>query len=384
MRPVASFRYMGINVFGFRKKKQAIQPADSAAAPALHVSAPEGYYRLTPPSPAESITHANNGNITDIESGWFARIRERFGKSAAHISDGIAAALTHRKLDNAALDAIEDTLITADCGPAAAAELRENLSKQRYGKDITEDDVRHLLADDITEMLQGSDVAFLGDDNNTPHVILFSGVNGSGKTTTIGKMAAYASKQNKKVMIAACDTFRAAAEEQIGVWAERAGATLITGAENADPASVAYRAIEKARESSTDLLLIDTAGRLQNKHNLMEELAKILRSLKKFDDAYPHASVIVLDAATGGNGLRQIEHFKDVAGVTAICMTKLDGTAKGGMLLNAVRTFGLPVAAIGCGEAIDDLHAFNARFFARCLTGCADTLDNLPPPLETL
>lgn len=360
-------------MFGFGKKKDTENNTPAPAAPAAVLpedNAP--FYPLVRPAPLPEAPGSAEHTANTEKNGAFALFRRRIGKSAAAIGEGISSALTKRKLDDDALDIIEDTLILADAGPAAAAELREKLAQSRYGKDISETELRALLSDEIAAMLQEAEAPLQAESGKKPYVVMFSGVNGSGKTTAVGKIAAYATSQGKKVTIAACDTFRAAAYEQAAIWAERAGAAFIQGEENADPASVAYRAAEEAAANGSDLLLIDTAGRLQNKHNLMEQLTKLLRVLKKADPAYPHQSVIVLDATTGSNGISQIEHFRDAAALTGICMTKLDGTAKGGVLLNAVKRFGLPVFAVGTGERAEDLTAFNAEAFAKSLTGAGD------------
>jgi fused signal recognition particle receptor len=300
--------------------------------------------------------------------GWFQRLKEGLTKSSSRLTEGLAAILVKRKLDQDTLDEIEELLIAADLGPATAARLAADLGKSRFGKEVTDDEVRTFLADRIAEML--APVALPLDPMVAkPFVVLMVGVNGVGKTTTIGKLAERYRAEGKKVTMAAGDTFRAAAVAQLAIWGERTGATVIKKDQGADPAALAYEAFDQARRDGTDVLLIDTAGRLHNKAGLMEELAKIIRVLKKVDPAAPHATVLVLDATTGQNAIQQVEVFQSLVQINGLVVTKLDGSAKGGVLVALAEKFKLPVHAIGVGETAQDLQAFDPAEFARSLMG---------------
>lgn len=294
---------------------------------------------------------------------WFKKLKQGLGKSASKISDGITTALTHKKLDDEVLDNLEETLISADIGVHASMEIIEKLRQEKYEKDISEIEVKQILAEHIAEILQPA--AKQIDINKKPFVIMMVGVNGSGKTTTIGKLAHNFKQQGKKVTLAAGDTFRAAAVEQLKVWGERNKCNVVTGEHGADAASVAYKAYEQAE----DILMIDTAGRLQNKTNLMQELEKIIRVIKKHDDDAPHETLLVLDATVGQNAHSQVEAFKNTANITGLVVTKLDGTAKGGVVVSLADKFNLPIYAVGVGEGIDDLHDFNPIDYASNLVG---------------
>lgn len=300
-------------------------------------------------------------------TGWFARLRQGLAKSSSKISEGVTSIFTKKKLDAAALDELEELLIAADLGLEAASSIRESIAKGRFEKEISEEEIREALAEEIATML--APFAKPWQPEGTPHVAMIVGVNGNGKTTTVGKLANRLSKEGKKVVICAADTFRAAAVEQLAIWAQRAGCTLIRGDDKADPASVAYKALEEARAQGADVLLLDTAGRLQNQKNLMEELAKIIRVLRKLDPSAPHSVLQVLDATTGQNAHSQVASFKEMVEVTGLIVTKLDGTAKAGVVVALAKKFGLPVHAIGVGEGVEDLRAFEARDFARNLVG---------------
>lgn len=302
------------------------------------------------------------------KKGWFGRLREGLGRSTQNITTGITEVFTKRKLDASTLEELEDVLIAADLGVATAQKVCETLASTRQDKDITPEDVRAVLADTVAQVLAPVAKPLMLSDHK-PHVILMVGVNGTGKTTTIGKMAKQLNDQGKSVMLAAGDTFRAAAIEQLQVWGERTGTPVVTGAEGSDPAALAYDAFERARSENIDVLMIDTAGRLQNKTVLMEELAKIVRVIKKMDDNAPHDTLIVLDATTGQNAVTQVQVFKDIVNVTGLIMTKLDGTAKGGVLVACAEKFGLPIHAIGVGEGVEDLQSFDPDVFARALAG---------------
>ncbi len=300
---------------------------------------------------------------------WLAKLKSGLAKSSSKLTSGITDIFTKKKLDEAALEQLEELLIEADLGVAAAAELAAKLSRQKFGKEISEQEVRDTLAGDITELLRPVAQPLRIDTRRTPFIIVVVGVNGNGKTTTIAKLAAQWKAEGRSVMLAAADTFRAAAVEQLRAWADRIGVPLIAGAANADSASVAYQALERAKAEGAEVLMIDTAGRLHNKADLMAELEKIIRVLQKIEPSAPHAVLQVLDATTGGNALAQVEMFKSVVGVTGLIVTKLDGTAKGGVVVALAKAFGLPVHAVGVGEAIDDLQPFDPEVFARQLVG---------------
>lgn len=303
-------------------------------------------------------------------NGWFARLKAGLARSSSKVSGGIADIFTKRKLDDAALEELEDLLIGADLGPATAAKLTAELARTRFGRDVTPDEVRHALAEQVTAILAPVARPLALDlAAHRPFVVLVVGVNGSGKTTTIGKLAAQWQRTGRSVMLAACDTFRAAAIGQLKVWGERAGVPVVAGAQGADPAGLAFDSLVRARREGTEVLIVDTAGRLQNKAGLMEELAKIRRVLKKQDDTAPHAVLLVLDATTGQNAHAQVEAFRDIVEVSGLIVTKLDGSARGGVLVALAERFTLPVHAVGVGEGIDDLHPFDAGAFARSLMG---------------
>ena len=301
--------------------------------------------------------------------GWLSRLRDGLAKSTKRVTESITGLFTKKKLDQETLNELEDALIQADLGVSVAARLVEKLGKERFGKEVTDEEVRAAFADDIAEILQPVAVQLAIDPAHKPHVVLVIGVNGSGKTTTIAKLAHLFKGEGRKVMLAAGDTFRAAAVEQLKVWGERAGVPVIARETGADAAGLAFEALEKARADRYDVLLIDTAGRLHNKTNLMEELAKIVRVIRKLDASAPHSCLLVLDATVGQNAHAQVETFKSMSPVDALVVTKLDGSAKGGVLVALAEKFKLPVVAIGVGEGIDDLRPFEARAFARGLMG---------------
>ncbi len=278
-------------------------------------------------------------------------------------------ALVRRRLDQETLDELEEALVMADLGVETAGELVAALKKERFGKEVSEVEVREVLAERIARILEPWAQPIPHRARFRPQVVLVCGVNGTGKTTTIGKLAKQARDAGLSVMLAACDTFRAAAVEQLQIWGERNGVPVIRGKEGADPAGLAFTALERARAEGVDLLLIDTAGRLHNKQALMDELKKIVRVLKKLDPEAPHDTVLVLDATTGQNAHAQVEIFKEMVSVSGLIVTKLDGTAKGGVVVALARRFGLPIHAVGVGEGIDDLRPFEARAFARALLG---------------
>ena len=301
--------------------------------------------------------------------GLLARLRAGLRRTSANLAGGIGAIFTGRRLDDAALEELEELLIASDLGAANAAELVAALARQRFGSEVTATEVRQALADHIAELLTPVEAPLAIDDEARPHVILVAGVNGTGKTTTIGKLARRLRSEGRRVMLVAGDTFRAAAVEQLTIWGERADAPVVARRDGGDPAGLAFDALERARAEEIDVLLIDTAGRLQNKAHLMAELQKIDRVLKKLDPRAPHSRLLVLDATTGQNALSQVDVFREAIAVDGLVMTKLDGTAKGGVLVALARRFGVPVVAIGIGEGVDDLRPFDARAFANALMG---------------
>ena len=300
---------------------------------------------------------------------WFQKLKTGLFKSSDKITQDVKKIFVNKKLDVQTLNDLEELLIMADLGPASAEKLTAELANEKFDKNIKPDEVRVFLAKKIEETLVEIARPVELDNNQKPNVILVVGVNGTGKTTTIGKLAHQYSGQGKKIIIAACDTFRAAAVEQLEIWAQRANAGFLKGNEGTDPASLAFDALQKAKAENSDILFIDTAGRVQNKTELMEELAKIIRVIRKIDPTSPHHCLLTLDATTGQNALSQVEIFKQVAEISGLIITKLDGSAKGGVLLSLAEKFNLPVHAIGVGEKIEDLQSFEASDFAKSLMG---------------
>lgn len=299
----------------------------------------------------------------------FQRMKEGLTRSTRTISDGITGIFTKKKLDRATLDELEELLISADLGLDVAADIVAAVGKGRHDKEVTGDEIRIIVANEISVVLNSVARPFVIDESKKPYCVLMVGVNGAGKTTTAAKIASQAKAQGKSVMLAAGDTFRAAAVEQLKVWGERLNVPVVSTKIGGDAAGLAYEALARARDEKTDLLLIDTAGRLQNKTDLMSELEKVMRVLRKLDPEAPHATLLVLDATTGQNALNQVDIFGKTAGVTGLVMTKLDGTARGGILVAIAKRFGLPIHMIGIGEGIDDLQPFSAKAFARAITG---------------
>ncbi len=301
--------------------------------------------------------------------GWLARLRAGLSRSSSRLSDGISEIIGGRRLDDSAIQRIEELLISADLGVATAARLSANLAKTRFGSEVTSEDVRGALADDIAAILEPVAHPLEIEPGLKPHVVLVCGVNGVGKTTTIGKLAKLHADAGAKVILAAGDTFRAAGVSQLELWGERAGCPVISRPTGSDAAGLAFDALVEARERGADLLIVDTAGRLHNRADLMAELQKIIRVLKKIDETAPHSCLLVFDATTGQNAHAQVETFRDMTAVTGLIVTKLDGTAKGGVLVALAERFALPVHAVGVGEAAEDLRPFEARAFARGLMG---------------
>ncbi|MGB0906142.1 MAG: signal recognition particle-docking protein FtsY [Maricaulaceae bacterium] len=325
---------------------------------------------------AERITAksaAKNDAENDGGDGFMGRITSGLKKSTSRMSDQMSSMFKQRKLDEEALQDLEDILITSDLGIGPASKVTALLAKDKFDKQVTDMEIKIALADVISDILTPLEKPIILDTTK-PQILLFVGVNGSGKTTTLGKMAKRYRDQGKSVMLAAGDTFRAAAVEQLTVWGERADAPVVSGKLGSDAAGLVFDAIDRAKQDNVDILMIDTAGRLQNRTELMDELSKVVRVIKKQDPTAPHHCILVLDATVGQNALSQTEVFKDTAGVTGLVMTKLDGTAKGGVLVSLSDKFGLPIHAIGIGERVEDLENFSAPVFAAALSGVADAL----------
>lgn len=299
-----------------------------------------------------------------------SKITDQLKNSSNKISATITQIFTHKKLDEQTIEELEEALISSDLGIEVATKIMTDFSTQKFSRNISENELKNFLKEEITKILLPCEKSFDFNQNHQPQIIIFNGVNGAGKTTTIGKIAQTLSSQNKKVLIAACDTFRAAAAEQLQVWANRSNCEIVLPQkEGEDPAAVAFRALDFAKKNNFDILLIDTAGRLQNKQNLMDELKKINTVLKKIDSSAPHENLLILDATIGQNARQQMEVFNQIVGITGLVITKLDGTAKGGIVVALAQKFQKPIYAIGIGEKIEDLQEFNAEEFAKNLVG---------------
>ena len=313
--------------------------------------------------------------------GWLQKLKKGLSKSSQKVSDSLKALTSlsslvgASKLDASSIEEVEDALISADLGTKSAARLAEAMRKHKFVGPVTSESLAAALADSVAEILRPVATPLALDSGNRPHVLLLVGVNGSGKTTTAGKLAQQWQQQGKTVMLAAGDTFRAAAIEQLQIWGERTGTKVIAGNQGGDAAALAYAALETAQKEQTDILIIDTAGRLQNRTELMEELAKIVRVIRKLDKSAPHDSVIVLDGTVGQNALSQVKAFQQAADVSGLIVTKLDGSAKGGVVVALAEEFGLSIHAVGVGEGADDLQPFDAQEFANALTGVTDPHD---------
>ena len=307
-----------------------------------------------------------------VEPGFFSKLSSGLAKSSSKMGSSITSLFSKRKLDDDALEDLEDILLTSDMGGKVSARIVENLAKTRMDKDVTDDEIKIALADEIEAIMSPREQIVDFSDGARPRVVLFVGVNGSGKTTTIGKIASKLKEQGAKALLVAGDTFRAAAIEQLTVWGQRASIPVLAKETGADAAGLVYEAIEKAKAEDLDLVLVDTAGRLQNKTELMAELAKIVRVTRKLDPDAPHDVILVLDATVGQNALSQVEAFRHTADVSGIVMTKLDGTAKGGVLVAIAEAHALPIHFVGVGEKAEDLQPFSARAYARALVGLED------------
>ena len=302
---------------------------------------------------------------------WYERMRAGFQKTSDRLGDNLSGLFARAALDDETLDGIEEALVATDLGPSTAAKVRARLAEEKFELGVTEAAVRAVVAEELEKILRPVAEPLEIDAFPRPQVILVVGVNGSGKTTTIAKLAHLFTEQDYSVLLAAGDTFRAAAIEQLQIWADRAGVPVIAGPEGSDSSAIVYDAVKKATAEGIDVLIVDTAGRLQNKKNLMDELAKIRRVLGRLNPAAPHDVVLVLDATTGQNALSQIEVFREVAGVTGLVMTKLDGTARGGVMVAAADKYGLPIHAIGIGEGMNDLRPFDPAEVAQAIAGAA-------------
>jgi len=345
---------------------QPVAEAASLAEPVALDVAPVELVQAEPVAPKAP----EQPKAPDIEKkSWIARLKDGLGKSSSKLSTGLADLFTKRKLDDESLEELEELLIGADLGVTMAAKVTARLAKTRFGQDVGSEEIRQTLAEEIIKTLAPVALPLDIDRSQKPFVILVVGVNGSGKTTTIGKMAKTYRDQGLAVTLAAGDTFRAAAVEQLKVWGERTGCPVISRGEGSDAASLAFEAVTESRARGDDILFIDTAGRLQNKQGLMEELKKVVRVIRKVDESAPHAVLLVLDATVGQNALSQVEIFGNMADVTGLILTKLDGTAKGGVLVALAEKFKLPVHAIGVGETAEDLRPFEAEAFAQSLVG---------------
>ena len=313
--------------------------------------------------------------------GWLQKLKQGLSKSSQKVSESLksltslSSLMGATKLDAASLEEVEDALIGADLGTKSAARLADAMRKHKFDGPVTSDSLAAALADAIAEILHPVATSLVPDPVHRPHVLLLVGVNGSGKTTTAGKLAQQWHQQGKTVMLAAGDTFRAAAIEQLQIWGDRTGTQVIAGDQGGDAAALVYAALEKAQKEQVDILIIDTAGRLQNRTELMDELAKIVRVIRKLDASAPHDSVIVLDGTVGQNALSQVKAFQQAADVSGLIVTKLDGSAKGGVVVALAEEFGLPVHAVGVGEGADDLQPFDAQEFANALTGVTGRQD---------
>jgi fused signal recognition particle receptor len=358
-------------------------PADKPAPTGNSGAAEEPAAPTTDPSTAAAATLAEEVAVPatapvataepeaasepEAKQGWFARLKSGLTKTSSKLTEGITSLFTKKKLDASTLEELEDLLIQADLGVETSMRITDALSKGRYEKGMSAEDVHAVLATEVSRVLTPVAKPLTVRPGLKPHVILVVGVNGTGKTTTIGKLAAQFRRQGHRVMMAAGDTFRAAAIDQLKIWGQRTGAPVVARSVGADSSGLAFDALKEAQAAACDVLLIDTAGRLQNKQALMDELEKVVRVLRKIDPTAPHDVLLVLDATTGQNALNQVEVFRDRAGVSGLIMTKLDGTARGGILVAIAAKFGLPVHAIGVGEGVDDLQPFDAEEFARAI-----------------
>lgn len=374
-------RLFGFGKDGEPETKPAAEPVaveqapDEPQAPKVTAEPEENPFARFAPAPLgvpAVDTPAPDAGETGPKKSWLDKLREGLSRSRTAIGGGIVSIFTKRKLDDETLEELENVLIQADLGVQTATAITERLAKGRFGKDISDQEVRTVLAEEVEAVLSPVAKPLEIRADLKPHVILVVGVNGSGKTTTIGKLAAKFRAEGRSVMLAAGDTFRAAAIDQLKVWGERTQVPVVARPVGSDAAGLAFDALTEAKAGGRDVLMVDTAGRLQNKAELMAELEKVVRVIRKVDPSAPHDVLLVLDATTGQNALNQVDVFGKTAGVTGLVMTKLDGTARGGILVAISAKFGLPVHFIGVGEQIDDLEPFQARDFARAIAGLED------------
>jgi fused signal recognition particle receptor len=365
-------------MFGWNKKKNDKKAAEEKPeAKIAETETPEVETAEIEAPQAESSREPDKA-LAPVEApkpekkqGFFSRLASGLQRTSSKLTESVAAVFTKRKLDNEALDELEDLLIAADLGASAAMRVTDRLRKDRFDKEVTDLEVREALADVVAETLTPLETP-LNLDGDGPRVVLFVGVNGSGKTTTLGKIAVKLKRQGRNPLLVACDTFRAAAIEQVTVWAERAQSPVVKSEIGADAAGLAYDALAQAERDGQDVVLIDTAGRLQNKSELMDELRKVVRVIRKKMPDAPHEVLLVLDGTVGSNAVSQAEAFMEASDVTGVIMTKLDGTAKGGALVQVAEKFKLPIHYIGIGEGEEDLQAFSANDFARAISGVED------------
>ncbi|MGF1650270.1 MAG: signal recognition particle-docking protein FtsY [Hyphomicrobiaceae bacterium] len=347
-------------LFGRKSGPMAGDPPVEVA-PTTPVAAP------APPSPDPQPGATAVAPPAEPKRSWLQRLTGGLAKTSSQLAGGLTALFTKRKLDADTLQDLEDLLIQADLGVDTAARITQAVSSGRYDRSVTPEEVREILANEVANVLGSVAAPLVIDPSRAPHVILVVGVNGAGKTTTIGKLAAQFTGQGHTVVLAAGDTFRAAAIDQLKVWGERTGCPVIARDVGTDAAGLAFDAVSFAKNQQSDVILIDTAGRLQNKTALMDELDKVVRVVRKIDPSAPHSVLLVLDATTGQNALAQVATFTERVGVTGLIMTKLDGTARGGILVAIAAKFALPIHAIGVGEGVEDLSAFDAAEFAKAL-----------------
>ncbi|MEM7660704.1 MAG: signal recognition particle-docking protein FtsY [Pseudomonadota bacterium] len=346
------------------------EPESETADPSSPSTEPEPANNTDPASAPEPVAQPTDDPAEETKDpGFFSRLTSGLRRSSSKLSDGITGVFTKKKLDDETLEELEDLLITSDLGAKVAARVTANIAKDRFDKEITDAEIKSALAGEITEIMSAREQIVDFADGPRPRIVMFVGVNGSGKTTTIGKIASRLKEQGAKAMLVAGDTFRAAAIEQLSVWGKRAGIKVVAKAPGADAAGLVYEAVERAKAENYDLVLIDTAGRLQNKTELMSELAKVIRVTQKLDPDAPHDVILVLDATVGQNALSQVEAFRHTAGVTGLVMTKLDGTAKGGVLVAIAEAHELPIHFVGVGERAEDLQPFSAEAYAKALVG---------------
>lgn len=363
-------------LFGNKADDQAKEPTESEQSDQnVHTSEQSALETQQTADPSIAPPASDAGPAEDpvasanSSKSWFQRLKSGLTRTSSKLSDGISGIFTKRKLDGATLEDLEDLLIQADLGVETSGRIIDRIAKGRFEKGISAGEVREILASEVEQVLVPVAKPLIISNVNRPHVILVVGVNGGGKTTTIGKLAARFKSEGKSVLLAAGDTFRAAAVEQLKVWGERTGCEVVSGSLGSDASGLAYEAIRRAKQAGADVLIVDTAGRLQNKQALMEELEKVTRVIKKVDPEAPHDVLLVLDATTGQNALQQVEIFGKRAGVTGLVMTKLDGTARGGILVAIAAAHRLPIHAVGVGESVDDLQPFQAREFANAIAG---------------